>query len=85
MKSFFCNTRGRYYGKPLQPAVEAIKKHANEVFELQNYSQAIHLYNQAIHMAPDLPILYGNRAAAYLKRNWLASEFYFTNAVCPGT
>lgn len=62
--------RGRYYGKPLQPAVEAIKKHANEVFELQNYSQAIHLYNQAIHMAPDLPILYGNRAAAYLKRNW---------------
>lgn len=62
--------------------MEAIKKHANEVFELQNYSQAIHLYNQAIHMAPDLPILYGNRAAAYLKRNWLASEFCFTDAVC---
>ena len=62
--------RNRYYGRPLPPAVEAIKKRANEVFEMQKYGEAICLYNQAISMAPNLPILYGNRAAAYLKRSW---------------
>lgn len=62
--------KNRYYGRPLPPAVEAIKKRANEVFEMQKYGEAICLYNQAISMAPNLPILYGNRAAAYLKRSW---------------
>lgn len=62
--------RARYVGKPLSPAIEAIKQRANTVFEKQKFSQAILLYNQAIAMCPDSPVLYGNRAAAYMKRNW---------------
>ena len=60
-------------GKPLSPAVEAIKQRANSVFEAHRYSQAILLYNQALAMVPDSPVLFGNRAAAYIKRNWSVS------------
>ncbi|XP_074645517.1 WD and tetratricopeptide repeats protein 1-like [Tubulanus polymorphus] len=56
--------------KPLLPHVEAIKQRANQVFEKQQYTQAIILYNQAIALAPDSAILHGNRAAAYMKRGW---------------
>jgi len=57
-------------GKSLPPAVDAIKQRANSEFEGERYNQAIYLYNQAISMAPHLAVLYGNRAAAFLKRNW---------------
>ena len=56
--------------RPLPPNVEAIKHRANSVFEKHKYTQAILLYNQALAMAPDSAILYGNRAAAFMKRNW---------------
>ena len=69
-KDKFCLVRSRISAKPLAPAVEAIKQKANEVFEMQKYNQAILLYNEAIHMANNVAILYGNRAAAYMKRNW---------------
>ena len=57
-------------GKQLPPTVDAIKTRANAVFEKQKYNQAILLYNQALAMAPDAPVLYGNRAAAFMKRSW---------------
>ncbi|CAH1798641.1 unnamed protein product [Owenia fusiformis] len=56
--------------KVLPPNVEVIKQQANSVFEHQNYTSAIMLYNRAIAMVSDSAILFGNRAAAYLKRAW---------------
>jgi tetratricopeptide (TPR) repeat protein len=54
----------------LPPKAESLKQKANSSFEEQNYLEAIEFYNRAIQMAPDSPILYGNRAAALMKRNW---------------
>jgi WD and tetratricopeptide repeat-containing protein 1 len=62
--------RLKYESKPLHPTVEAIKQKANSVFEKQQYAQAIILYNQAVALAPDAAVLYGNRAAAFMKRGW---------------
>lgn len=56
--------------KPLPPKAEEIKCRANDLFGSQQYTPAIHLYNQAIHMVSDSPVLYCNRAAAYMKRLW---------------
>lgn len=63
-------SRRRQCGRTLPPAVEALKQRANSVFEKQQYTQAILLYNEALAMASNSPILYSNRAAAYMKRNW---------------
>ncbi|XP_064601021.1 WD and tetratricopeptide repeats protein 1-like [Liolophura sinensis] len=56
--------------RPLSSAVEKIKKAANSCFENEQYHRAIILYNQAVAMASDSPVLYGNRAAAFMKRRW---------------
>ncbi|XP_046570882.1 WD and tetratricopeptide repeats protein 1-like isoform X1 [Haliotis rubra] len=56
--------------KNLGPLVETLKKRANSCFEKEQYTKAIMLYNQAIARAPHGPVLYGNRAAAYMKRKW---------------
>ena len=56
--------------RPLPPHVEAVKLKANAAFDKKSYNRAIFLYNQAISMVSDSPILYGNRAAAYMKRGW---------------
>ncbi|XP_022295341.2 WD and tetratricopeptide repeats protein 1-like [Crassostrea virginica] len=56
--------------KPIPPAVEVIKKKANRYFEMDQCSKAIILYNQAIQRAPWASVLYGNRAAAFMKRKW---------------
>uniref|UniRef100_A0A1E1XBJ1 Putative wd and tetratricopeptide repeat protein n=1 Tax=Amblyomma aureolatum TaxID=187763 RepID=A0A1E1XBJ1_9ACAR len=56
--------------KPLPPRVEAIKCKANEKFGKQKYTLAINLYNQAIRLVSDSPVLYCNRAAAFMKRAW---------------
>ncbi|KAL4233448.1 WD and tetratricopeptide repeat-containing protein [Mactra antiquata] len=56
--------------KPLPPVVESLKKKANACFEKEQYTKAIILYNQAIARAPQASMLYGNRAAAYMKRKW---------------
>ena len=63
-------SRKRALGRILPPAVDAIKQQANAVFEKQQYTQAILLYNEALALAPESPILHSNRAAAYMKRNW---------------
>jgi WD and tetratricopeptide repeat-containing protein 1 len=54
----------------LSPKAEELKVKANTAFEEQNYIEAIEFYNEAIKIAPNSPILYGNRAATYLKRAW---------------
>ncbi|KAH3888973.1 hypothetical protein DPMN_013018 [Dreissena polymorpha] len=56
--------------KSLSSVVESLKKKANAYFEKEQYNKAINLYNQAIMKAPDASMLYGNRAAAYMKRKW---------------
>ncbi|GLG95424.1 Protein will die slowly, partial [Gryllus bimaculatus] len=56
--------------KALPKKVEALKLRANDEFEKQHYTLAISMYNRAISMCPSHAILYGNRAAAYMKRSW---------------
>ncbi|UYV69380.1 WDTC1 [Cordylochernes scorpioides] len=58
------------YEKNLPPFVEALKQKANEYFQHKRYHEAIMLYNQAITMCPSGTVLYGNRAAALMKRSW---------------
>ena len=49
---------------------EELKSKANASFDEQNYVEAIEYYNKAIKLVPNSPILYGNRAAALMKRSW---------------
>uniref|UniRef100_A0A8D2J3B8 WD and tetratricopeptide repeats 1 n=1 Tax=Varanus komodoensis TaxID=61221 RepID=A0A8D2J3B8_VARKO len=54
----------------LPPYLEKIKLQANEAFACQQWTQAIQLYSKAVQKAPNNAMLYGNRAAAYMKRKW---------------
>ena len=54
----------------LPPHVEELKKRANHLFASEKFSSAVHSYNKAIQLAPNVAVLYGNRAAAFLKRGW---------------
>ncbi|XP_035215285.1 WD and tetratricopeptide repeats protein 1-like, partial [Stegodyphus dumicola] len=54
----------------LPPDIEKLKKMANEAFEKQLYTLAIGLYSKGIIMYPKGACLFGNRAAAYIKRGW---------------
>ena len=57
--------------KELPPKIEAWKHEANKFYcDKKDYTSAIRLYNQAISMCSDHAILFGNRAAAYMKRGW---------------
>lgn len=67
---FYCFCRHKTEKKALPPVVESLKKKANACFEKEQYTKAIILYNQAIARAPQASMLYGNRAAAYMKRKW---------------
>ncbi|KAF3839966.1 hypothetical protein F7725_018683 [Dissostichus mawsoni] len=48
--------------------LEKIKQKANDAFARQQWTQAIQLYSLGIHQASCNAMLYGNRAAAYMKR-----------------
>uniref|UniRef100_A0A8C2XKH2 WD and tetratricopeptide repeats 1 n=1 Tax=Cyclopterus lumpus TaxID=8103 RepID=A0A8C2XKH2_CYCLU len=50
--------------------LEKIKQQANDAFARQQWTQAIQLYSLGIHQASGNAMLYGNRAAAYMKRKW---------------
>ncbi|XP_048414032.1 WD and tetratricopeptide repeats protein 1 [Stegostoma tigrinum] len=50
--------------------LERLKQQANDAFSRQQWTQAIQLYSKAIQQAPGNPMLYGNRAAAFMKRKW---------------
>ncbi|KAG1683268.1 WD and tetratricopeptide repeats protein 1 [Nymphon striatum] len=54
----------------LPPLVEKIKSRANDAFNRKEYTVAISLYNEALQRMPHAAILYSNRAAALLKRQW---------------
>ncbi|XP_042596249.1 WD and tetratricopeptide repeats protein 1 [Cyprinus carpio] len=54
----------------LPPHLERIKQQANDAFARQQWTQAIQLYSLGIHEAGHNAMLYGNRAAAYMKRKW---------------
>lgn len=57
----------------LPPHLEKIKQQANDAFARQQWTQAIQLYSLGIHQASSNAMLYGNRAAAYMKRKWYAA------------
>ncbi|KAL0171153.1 hypothetical protein M9458_031464, partial [Cirrhinus mrigala] len=59
----------------LPPHLERIKQQANDAFARQQWTQAIQLYSLGIHEAGHNAMLYGNRAAAYMKRNVLIHCF----------
>ncbi|KAG8451258.1 hypothetical protein GDO86_003475 [Hymenochirus boettgeri] len=54
----------------LPPHLEKVKQKANDAFAHQQWSKAIDLYSLAVRSAPRSSMLYGNRAAAYMKRKW---------------
>ncbi|XP_076810630.1 WD and tetratricopeptide repeats protein 1-like [Clavelina lepadiformis] len=54
----------------LEEKVEHLKDQANDLFCQKHFQAAITTYSGAIAMAPKAPILYGNRAAALIKRAW---------------
>lgn len=54
----------------LPPHLEKIKQQANDAFARQQWTHAIQLYSLGIHKANHNAMLYGNRAAAYMKRKW---------------
>lgn len=49
---------------PLKP-VDELRLKANKAFKYHDYREAINLYNEAIKLDENNPILYANRAAAY--------------------
>jgi len=51
---------------------EALKQAGNQKFEQRIYPDAIALYTKAIALAPDVPTLYLNRAAAHLQSGALS-------------
>lgn len=68
----------------LPPHLEKIKQQANDAFARQQWTQAIQLYSLGIHRASCNAMLYGNRAAAYMKRKWyvpLRAEMIYSEAV----
>lgn len=54
----------------MKPRIEALKQHANHLFEQERYSAAIAVYSRALLLAPDAAVLYANRAAALMRRGW---------------
>jgi WD and tetratricopeptide repeats protein 1 len=62
--------------KPLKSErVDAIKMSGNEFLENENYIQAIRKYTEAIHIAPNNPVLYLNRATALMRRKYLGDVY----------
>lgn len=52
------------------PKIEALKLIANGAYDSKQYTQAISLYSEAISQCPNYAFLFGNRAAAYMRRDW---------------
>lgn len=66
----FSNAQESNAESDLPPKLEMIKTQANEYFHKCHYTGAIELYNVALNMKPRSAVLFGNRAAAFLKRGW---------------
>uniref|UniRef100_A0A914Q0F3 SET domain-containing protein n=1 Tax=Panagrolaimus davidi TaxID=227884 RepID=A0A914Q0F3_9BILA len=61
--------------KPSTKDVELIRKNANDLFLKGKFDDALMLYNRAIRYSPDLPILYLNKASAYLRKNSFSKAY----------
>lgn len=46
----------------------------NEFYDKKKYSSAIHMYNKAL-LQNQNPLLFSNRAAAYIKRKWVGDHY----------
>jgi WD and tetratricopeptide repeats protein 1 len=60
---------------PKNDKVEVIKSLGNEFLENEKYIQAIKCYSEAIQITPKNPVLYLNRATAFMRRKYLG-DFY---------
>lgn len=61
----------------LPSSVDFLKQKANYYFEGKKYVEAIEKYNEAIELFDSSPILFGNRAAALMKRGWYGFQILF--------
>ncbi|XP_077432868.1 WD and tetratricopeptide repeats protein 1 isoform X2 [Vanacampus margaritifer] len=66
----FSQSKMQLSSTDLPPHLEKIKQQANDAFAQQHWTQAIQLYSLGIHHSSSNAMLYGNRAAAYMKRKW---------------
>merc|ERR1719238_769113 len=48
---------------------DKLKQQGNELFSLGCYEQAVIMYSEALELQPKSPVLYCNRAMAYLKQD----------------
>ena len=64
-------------GIPPTPEAEQLKLQANAAFQQRQYTTAIGLYSKALLKSPKSAVLYGNRAAACMKRKWYS--FFFVS------
>lgn len=66
--------------RKLQEA-QYLKEKGNEWFKKRQFDKAVDLYSQAIECDPNEPIIYANRAQAYLKlRRFLLYSFKVVRA-----
>ncbi|KAA0185671.1 hypothetical protein HAZT_HAZT002182 [Hyalella azteca] len=54
----------------LPPHVEALKEKASELCKTENWAAAVMTFNEALQAAPESALLFRNRAAVLIKRNW---------------
>uniref|UniRef100_A0A1B6D964 WD and tetratricopeptide repeats protein 1 n=1 Tax=Clastoptera arizonana TaxID=38151 RepID=A0A1B6D964_9HEMI len=73
-RSYLCSNQ-ESVSQPLPLYVETIKQTANIFYEKKDYTKAIRLYNEAISHSSLSAVLYGNRAAALMKRNWVGDMY----------
>lgn len=55
--------------------IEALKRNGNDFLENEKYLAAIYQYTMAIHLLPNHPVAYLNRATAYMRRNWYGDVY----------
>lgn len=55
--------------------IEFFKKMGNEFLENEKYVRAIDQYSEAIALFPNCPVLYFNRAIAYMRRLWFGDVY----------
>ncbi|XP_061530965.1 WD and tetratricopeptide repeats protein 1 isoform X2 [Phycodurus eques] len=66
----FTQSKMQLNSTDLPPHLEKLKQQANDAFARQHWTQAIQLYSLGIQHSSSNAMLYGNRAAAYMKRKW---------------
>lgn len=61
--------------RKLPEHIEVYKKMGNEFLENEKYLRAIDQYSEAIALSPECPVLYLNRATAYMRRLWYGDVY----------